>query len=288
MKILVRILLGLAILALAFVIVNMRMGFRTSDAGTERYFTKRNARASIRKIPVKYSEIRAVETRGEDLAPDAPLIIFIHGAPGSANNFFKYQADSLLRSRAMMVSIDRLGYGYSHYGRSEVSIAKQAETVKDVIDYYGGRKAILVGHSYGGPIAAKVAMDYPERVQSVLMLAPVNDPDNEKIFWFAHFGHWKATKWMLSPAWQVSGDEKFSHAEELQKIAAGWKEIRVPVVHMHGDKDSLAPPVNMEFSKKNIAPDMLRMERMPKAGHLIPFLNFDTVRGEILKLLDKA
>jgi pimeloyl-ACP methyl ester carboxylesterase len=132
-------------------------------------------------------------------------------------------------------------------------------------------------------------MDYPEkRLKEIVMLAPVLDPATEPIFWFSYFGKWKATRWMLSKGWRVSGDEKFSHAAELSKIADGWAKISVPVIHFHGDKDDLAPPVgNMGFTKKNIPKDILILHQMPDAGHLIPFMNEDVVIKELIRVLDE-
>jgi len=130
-------------------------------------------------------------------------------------------------------------------------------------------------------------MLYPERIQSVVMLAPVNDPDNEPIFWFSYIGKWTATRWMLSGAWRVSGAEKFSHAAELDKMREDWFNLTVPVTHMHGMKDMLAPASNIEFSEKNIHPQQLNMMVDSKWGHLIPFMNHDDTRKAILAALGK-
>lgn len=287
MKLLARILLGLAILVVGFVIYNMQSGFRSSDKKTRAYFTKRHTAAKIKTLPYQNGQLHWIETGRDTLHKDAPLVLFVHGAPGSAQDFFRYQADSLLLNRALLVSMDRPGYGYSLYGQAMTSIAAQAQAVKTVMDQYPGRKVILVGHSYGGPIVAKTAMLYPERIQSVVMLAPVNDPDHEPIFWFSYIGKWTATRWMLSGAWRVSGAEKFSHAAELDKMRQGWSTLSVPMMHLHGEKDMLAPASNITFSEKNINPHQLKMMVNPKWGHLIPFLNPDDTRNAILDALGK-
>lgn len=287
MKLLGRILLGMGILVFGFVVYNMQSGFRTSDKKTQAYFKKRNAQAKIKTIPYQNGQLHWIESGRDTLSKSAPLVLFVHGAPGSARDFYSYQVDSILLDRALMVSMNRPGYGYSHYGKAMTSIAEQAEAVNAVMEQYPGRKVVLVGHSYGGPIVAKAAMLYPERIQSVVMLAPVNDPDNEPIFWFSYIGKWTATRWMLSGAWRVSGAEKFSHAAELDKMRKDWFNLTVPVTHMHGAKDMLAPASNIEFSEKNIHPQQLNMMVDPKWGHLIPFMNHDDTRKAILAALGK-
>ncbi|MDG1711994.1 MAG: hypothetical protein P8H51_07005 [Flavobacteriaceae bacterium] len=41
-----------------------------------------------------------------------PTLYFIHGVPGSSDNFNNYLIDSLLNTKANLISFDRLGYGY--------------------------------------------------------------------------------------------------------------------------------------------------------------------------------
>ena len=287
MKLFGRILLGLGILIVGFIVYNMQSGFRYSDKQTLAYFKKRNIPVKIRTTPYLDNQLHWVETKRASLKDDAPVVMFVHGAPGSGSDFYGYLADSALLDRAMVVAVDRPGYGHSMYGKAMISIADQAKAIKTIVDQYSGRKIVLVGHSYGGPIAAKMAMDYPNQIQSVIMLAPVNDPDHEKIFWFSYIGIWKATRWMLSGAWRTSGSEKFSHAAELAKMQPGWQTISKPITHLHGMKDDLAPPVNIDFSKKNIPSNMLDLHVMPKAGHLIPFFNKDETRQVILRAIGK-
>ncbi len=280
-----KLLWSISFLAIALAVVVMQSGFRSSDTATRRYFKKRGTEIEVHRIPYRGDSLRWIECGSS--APDAPLLLFIHGAPGSANNFYKYLADTTLQRRARLLSLDRPGYGYSSYGHAEVSIEQQAEAVHEIIKTKSGnQKVVVIGHSYGGPIAAKMAMDYPERVAAVVMLAPVIDPAHEPLFWYSNFAAWKATRWMLSPAWKVSGAEKFAHARALKDIEAGWGKLQVPVVHLHGEKDELAPPVNADFSSRHIPPASLRLIRMPKAGHLIPFVEYPEVQAEILRLLN--
>ncbi len=261
------------------------MTFRDTDAKVERYFAKEEQLVQIRRISFADRQIRAIET--ENIRQDSlPLIIFVHGAPGSAKDFQRYLADSVLLTKARMIVFDRPGYGYSGYGQSVTDIGQQAAAVGAIVSDVQPARLILVGHSYGGPIVGRYAMDYPNRASAIMMLAPVIDPESEKIFWYAGFAKWRATRWMLSKAWQVSGDEKFAHPGELQKMAAGWSRIDIPVVHLHGKRDKqLAPYGNVAFSEKRIRPDVLKLLVLEKSGHLIPFMDYDVVKEELLQLL---
>lgn len=268
-------------LIISLLLLNSCMTFRTSDKKVIRYFEERQTDVAINRIPFGDYALRCLET-GPDSAEY--LLVFVHGAPGSSDNFHRYLADSTLLAKAQMISLDRPGYGYSNYGRSETDLRTQARAIQHIVERYPQKNVILIGHSYGGPIIGKYAMDWPERLRGILMLAPVNDPNNEPMFWFAHFGRWKLTRWMLPGSLRVSADEKFSHVAELRKIADDWSQISVPVVHIHGYKDKLAPPVNIDFSKKNIPPQYLRMVEM-NTNHFIPWSDYEVVKQELLALM---
>ncbi len=275
---------ALAILPMAFVLINARMSFRSSDAATKKYFAKRNTPVKIHRLPFSGGELRYVETGLQ--ADTAPLVLFVHGAPGSGSGDYAYLADSILGGGARLITMDRPGYGYSNYGRSEPRFSRQAAAIKAVLDRYTPSKTILLGHSFGGPLIAQVALDYPGKVDALLMLAPVNDPGSEPVPWYAGFAKWRATRWMLSKAWQVAGDEKFAHVQELYKLQPRWQELRIPVVHVHGESDFLAPPEeNIAFSRRHIPPEHLKLVVLPGGSHFIPWTDHERVREELLELL---
>ncbi len=263
------------------------MQFRTDDVKTLDYFHQKGLAASVRRTEFEGKSMRyvaAVDTLNKHL----PLVVFVHGAPGSSDNYTAYLADAELRQNTQMIAVDRLGYGYSEYGCPETSLAKQAASIQHVIDQYNAEKIILIGHSYGGAIIAKMAMDRPEKILAIIMLAPAIDPDNEKIFWFSHFGRWKLTKWMLNGDLRVAGDEKFSHVRELEKIRMHWKDLKTTVVHIHGQKDKIVPYENLNFSKNHIKAAYLHTINLPNANHFIPWNRFPLVKKEILNICQKT
>ncbi len=49
---------------------------------------------------------------------DLPLVVLVHGTPGSSNGFMDYLADSLLPEKAQLIALDRPGFGDSDYGKT--------------------------------------------------------------------------------------------------------------------------------------------------------------------------
>ncbi len=281
-----RILQALALLFVAAWVISMNscMNFRKSDKKVRQHFEEKNISVDIHRVSYGDRTVRYIQTGCTD--PNCPVVLFVHGAPGGADAWFDFMEDSLLRQKARLVSIDRPGYGYSDFGTAVVSVVEQAEAVNAVLQRSGNGPAILVGHSYGGPVIGKYAVDHPGRVKALFMVAPVNDPDSEVEFWYANIGRWKLTRWMVSKAMRVATDEKFAHIAELRNMIPDWSRLTMPVVHMHGKKDNLASFDNIAFSKKHIPQHLLRTIELEKGNHLLIFNRVPAVKQEIVDLLD--
>jgi pimeloyl-ACP methyl ester carboxylesterase len=75
-----------------------------------------------------------------------------------------------------VIASDLLGYGYSAKPRNgEYTIAGQAKLLTRLLDKLGIPRAIFVGSSYGGAVAATCALDYPDRVEKLILVGTVND-----------------------------------------------------------------------------------------------------------------
>jgi pimeloyl-ACP methyl ester carboxylesterase len=272
------------LVAVVFLAMHLLMPFKESDKKIAAYFEENNVEVTIHHEAYEGGGVRFIETKGES-APDSTLILFVHGAPGSLSDHKAFLVDDDLLSRSRMVSVDRLGYGDSQYGKSQTGIAEQAAYLKFVVNQFPHNKVILSGHSFGGPIVAKFAMDYPELASTVIMLAPLNEPETEPIFKMAYFAKWKLTRWTLPKAINVSADEKFAHSNELEKMRSGWQNLTTPIIHFHGTEDVLAPFSNLQYSIDNIPNELLLAIELEEANHFLPWSHYKEVKNMILNVL---
>ncbi|MCH8904423.1 MAG: alpha/beta hydrolase [Bacteroidetes bacterium] len=256
--------------------------------------------ASAKKIASKFErknlEIQIQTKRFNDLkirfaelnvtADDSNVVIFIHGAPGNLLTFSEIMMNHELNSVARLIAVDRLGYGSSEYGVPFTSIKMQAEAIETIIDKQTGwSKIILVGHSYGGPIAAKIAIDNPEQIAHIMLLAPAIAPEHEKIMWYSRLARNPPVKWFLSKAWKVATEEKFSHQHELEILEPDWVKLVVPVTYVHSKKDKLVSYQNMEYARMHFINTDTEFISLEKGNHQLSKNEEELIIKKILEVL---
>lgn len=218
-------------------------------------------------------------------ADTLPLLLLIHGAPGAWWGYMNMLDDTVLQKQFHIVSVDRLGYGNSWLKRRKPisSIETQAKCLLSVLDLNKSKEpAIILGRSYGAPIAATMASMAPDKVKQLIMVSPVIDPDNEKFYWFSKYGRNRLIQLFLPKEFNTATEEKYVHSEELRKMLPVWKNLTMPVVVIQGGNDWIGDPVNIEFAKRNIPSLKSQYITIPKAGHMLTFSHLDMIKQLVL------
>jgi pimeloyl-ACP methyl ester carboxylesterase len=105
----------------------------------------------------------------------APALVLIHGFASSTLVWSKVFLD-LAAAGFRVIAVDMLGYGYSGKPRNgEYTIDGQAKVLMQMLDRLGIKRAVIVGSSYGGAVAATCALDYPGRVEKLVLVGTVNN-----------------------------------------------------------------------------------------------------------------
>ncbi|MFT3936881.1 MAG: alpha/beta hydrolase [Chitinophagaceae bacterium] len=223
-------------------------------------------------------------TTGADTLP--PLLV-VHGAPGAWYGSRNLLADTQITNRFQVIVMDRPGYHRSRLKEKRktfVEIDKQANAIYEALRLnHSHQKGIIMGSSYGGPIAAKIAIEHPDKFYHVLLLAAAIDPNNEKFWWFNKFVHHGPLKWMLPRFFKAATDEKYAHEKELRKLQPQWINLTVPVTALQGDADRIVKPVNLDFAKKMLAGKNAEFISLPGVDHLIRWQRADLVKEILLK-----
>jgi pimeloyl-ACP methyl ester carboxylesterase len=259
------------------------MTMRDSDRKIYKDFKKLNQKPEIYHDTYKGIPIRYIADKKFD--KKLPTFIFVHGAPGSSDNYYKHLQDLDLQKRANLVTVDRLGYGYSNFGKAETSITEQAEFVDFIANKYKETKIILMSWSYGGPIIGKMMVNNSKYAHAI-MIAPAVSPEDEIHFWLGYLAKWKATKWFVPKAFVVAEDEKLAHENELKLLENDWQKITTPITNFHGTKDRLVPYRNMAYLKSKVSDSILKNITIEKGGHIIHFSHYDIIKKEMIAVLE--
>jgi pimeloyl-ACP methyl ester carboxylesterase len=105
-----------------------------------------------------------------------PAIVMIHGLGGQMLNF-NYGLIDRLADASRVIVINRPGSGYSTRPEDEPArLRAQGDLVAKFIATLGLDRPLLVGHSLGGALSLAVALDHPESVGGLALLAPLTHP----------------------------------------------------------------------------------------------------------------
>lgn len=128
----------------------------------------------------------AQATGAVDVADAAPHVLFIHGGPGAAPMGMPPALAALEGYTVHAYAQRGCGDSTKPFDRFEstdtwaniqslegtLGIGAQIADIERIRRILGAEKVILVGHSFGSMLAALYAAEFPERVQSLVLLAP--------------------------------------------------------------------------------------------------------------------
>ncbi|HZG25741.1 MAG TPA: alpha/beta fold hydrolase [Chitinophagaceae bacterium] len=223
-------------------------------------------------------------TTGSDTLP--PLLL-VHGAPGAWYGSRIMLDDTLLQAHFHIIAMDRPGYNKSRFRnrkKAVTSIDLQATAIMEALRLNKSReKGIVLGSSYGAPIALEIAVRHPEKFYHLFLLAAAIDPDKEKFWWFHKYIRGGPVHWFMPRFLRTATDEKFAHVGELRKLQLAWQRVSVPVTVIQGGSDHIIDPTNLDYAKKQLQGKPAEFIFIPEAGHLLRFRYSNLVKEVILK-----
>lgn len=242
----------------------------------------------MKRNPAQFKMIQDLHY-AEAGSPQNQMIVFVHGTPGSWEAWSDFLANEELQKKYYMVAVDRPGFGKSQPGNSVTELQKQSELMGAILNLkQNSRKIILVGHSYGGPVVLKMALDYPELIGGIVLVASPADPNLEKIVWYQRLANLSLSRWILPSSINVCIDEIYSLKEELQNLEIHLSQIKPFVSIIHGGKDPLVPFSNVNYLKTKIPNNLLiDLKVNPEWNHFIPWNQPELILSSIEKLSDR-
>lgn len=218
-----------------------------------------------------------------------PAFVFIHGTPGDWRIFVRQLEDQALIEGAHLVALDRPGWGGSTIPKGEAHIETDFSEQAKYISYLlvelrernRGKAVVLVGHSLGATLSASIAMEYPDLVDGVVVIAGDLASTFAEPEWYNKLASTALVHAVLPKDMCFANDEVIALPGNLNMMKPNWKNLSVPMLVIQGSKDELVDPRNAEFAEQLNTQSFVTVKRFADAGHLLLL----THAGEINTLL---
>jgi pimeloyl-ACP methyl ester carboxylesterase len=266
--------------------------------------------------------VRAVVCEPPPSAEPPPVALFVHGWACSAYTWhrnLRVVAEAGIRA----IAVDLKGHGLSDKPLDfpGYTLPAMGAHLLDILDALALDEAVLVGHSMGGAIALRLAIDAPDRVLGLVLPAPVGfgaigwmrvvpwvtpapvDPllPHVAVRCTVRLGLWRAygrigrpTERDVDEYWAPSRGPAVGRAMRRLAHAVAWTSgrpeelarVRCPVSVIFGERDHLVRPAASEPIVRHL-PDV-RVETVARAGHTLPEEVPDVVNAAIIDAVRRS
>jgi pimeloyl-ACP methyl ester carboxylesterase len=256
-------------------------------------------RSHLREIEIDGTAVNYIDIGSGDRHP----IVFVHGLGGQWQNWLENIPRAALERR--VIALDLPGFGLSPMPHREITIPGYGRTVNALCDRLGLGLVELVGNSMGGFISAEVAIQFPQRVDRLILVSAAGitsaDLDRRPVLTVGRMAtaltHWSAPldrkiasrakarhlalafvarhPSLLKPDFAYEGFFKGTGKPGFNDALLACleydfrerlPEIRVPTLIVWGEQDSIIPVKDAhEFDR--LIPDS-RLVVMAQTGHI--------------------
>ncbi len=228
--------------------------------------------------PVDYVEVNTPNANGTP----KQLMVFVHGTPGSLTAFSRYLNDPIMRENFHMISVTRPGWKNDADAKLP-SLTDQAVALEPFLRMdNSGKGTILMAHSYGGPVIARMAMDYSDRVAGLVFVATTANPELSGPRWYNRVA-------VILPKFVLGASLKGANAEimplkaQLQAMLPRWQDLTMPALIVQGGSDSLVNPGNALFLQRMLVNSDVSYLYREGQGHFVLWEEAELIRNTLVQ-----
>lgn len=267
-----------------------------------------------------YETINDIEIYYEIHGPaDAPPLVLIEGWGYSSWMWFRQIP--ILKERYRCIVFDNRGVGRSSKPDFPYTMKMFADDTVGLMEALGIENAHILGISMGGVIAQQIAISYPKKLRSLILVSTTFSGPNSiqanketQAMMFASPTETLTKEQAMKMRYSVALSPQFlQDNKSFLKLIQEWrdqypqplyalghqasatiafngeeeiKQITCPTLVLHGDSDLLVPLKNGEMIAERISTSRLVLI---KSGHHLSFIeNHEIFNSEVLKFLDEV
>jgi pimeloyl-ACP methyl ester carboxylesterase len=254
-------------------------------------------------LVIENTRVRYVE------AGAGPVVVLIHGNAGSAEEF-DFRSLGLICRDHRVIAVDRPGHGNSDRPDSlAATLQYQTRLVHETLSHLGVTRPVLVGHSWGGALALAYAVEYPQELSAIVLLAPAAYPDKggdeflravlktpvvgdvsldvgrvvfgkhilkkelERAFYPESvpedYLRHASSLWLRHKQLRAFLEDEWSLNKDLARTSKHYSDIRIPVVIVTGDHDKVVSAKDNAYRLKSSIAQS-RLIELKNTGHQVP------------------
>ncbi|MBD3329719.1 alpha/beta fold hydrolase [Candidatus Dojkabacteria bacterium] len=231
---------------------------------------------------------------------DKLKLIILHGW-GQEKSQWSIFADKIGQTISTEV-FDLPGFGKEPINKNVKTVKEYAQwTTKLIENKRGNHKVILMGHSFGGRIAAEIAVNNPSWLKSLILIAApcirIPSLKNQILGSLAKIASSVIPESKLKDKIIIKfGSEDYIRArntelEEIFRAAIGYDQshqlgkINIPTSLVWGESDTEVP-VSIAKKMLTLIPDC-KLTILPDTGHNIHLENPDLLYGKVRNLIQE-
>ncbi len=216
-------------------------------------------------------------------AQSKQLIIFVHGTPGSYSAFRSYLNDPVMQEKFHMISVTRPGWRNDEDAKVP-SLDEQAAALRPLLEMdQSGKGALLMGHSYGGPVIARTAMNYSDLIAGLIFVATTGDPELSGPRWYNRFAV-ALPRFVLGASLKGANAEIMPLRPQLEAMRPRWQDLTMPVLIVQGSKDRLVHPGNALFMQRMLVNSKVRFLNREDQGHFVLWEEAPLIRDNLIDI----
>jgi pimeloyl-ACP methyl ester carboxylesterase len=244
-----------------------------------------------------------------------PLLL-LHGFMGSGTCWLPLM--ERLKAHYRCISLDLLGFGESAKPAIRYDVAQEVAFVRQVMKVLQLESCYILGHSFGGWVAAAYALQYPAAVKGLLLAAPAGIRDDSfcgrydhlrPLLWQTPIVDWGLT--LAQPLARVMGQQaalaqicwfrrelnaqpaarsflvdRLRPEDAIDTVEKQIHQLTVPTLVITGDRDETIPLWHSQTYANEIPQAQLAI--IPSADHALPQNNAEQLAALIVPFMAES